>query len=596
MVICTGLILSGFSSLAWIVLRVCLNLDLLAESAVLSGSFCLPESGYACYAPDCICLLLFVNLCLDLPIESAYVCSSSTSVQISLLFFLERQVLRISIWSCFSKKWKVIGSDSPRSKWVMRDMIMSSKHGDKVLIAQPVVTDKAPVVKDKAPVVADKALIVANKHKADVVKLSNVVADKLINVVVADNADVGKALGKKSIVGKDTGLSDILKYKPKNNAPKVVKERRKTELLEEKPKNNAPVVFKERRKTELPKDNPKNKSKAHSEVPVAEKSIVVSEKSKPNPKHKSKETPVKRKMILLKEDDRKKKCKENIKRLLNKLKKKAKKEESDEEIIPKKEIWFSLSQNVTIDKIPSKLGGPVGNYSLIDLEEKEVDHEFIRLWIGQFYPKPLKDIQVNDIASKLVVAQEFDFLFNFNVLTLFTNTMGMSDGLKDQICLDVVRHLRGDFLELKDHLLGILELHSDRNEAEGEETEGFTGDLKTYKKKPKGKESGLALEGLICLTKTTSMTILDNSRATYDSKYKEVCDLLNYGLPVELQLQYDMLRRLRFKFSTKILLHEVNVHAKKKLDLAKEFDKVDANERMSIIVEVIKKKEERDRI
>nr|GEY25534.1 hypothetical protein [Tanacetum cinerariifolium] len=41
-------------------------------------------------------------------------------------------------------------------------------------------------------------------------------------------------------------------------------------------------------------------------------------------------------------------------------------------------------------------------------------------------------------------------------------------------------------LELKDHLLGILELHGEWNEAEGEETEGFTGDLKTYKKKEPG--------------------------------------------------------------------------------------------------------------
>nr|GEW79076.1 hypothetical protein [Tanacetum cinerariifolium] len=69
------------------------------------------------------------------------------------------------------------------------------------------------------------------------------------------------------------------------------------------------------------------------------------------------------------------------------------------------------------------------------------------------------------------------------------------------------------------------------------------------------------------------MTILDNSPGTYDSKYKEVCDILktkenfyDYGiftmlhmetfdggpasnldcrLPVESQLQRDMLRRLR---------------------------------------------------
>ncbi|GJT36828.1 hypothetical protein Tco_0936693 [Tanacetum coccineum] len=100
------------------------------------------------------------------------------------------------------KKSKVIGSDSPMSKWVTRDMIMSTKHGDKVLNPQPVssefnpttgvqvvnkpinvvVADKADVVKksvvaDKAPVVADKAPVVADKP-ANVV-----VADKLYNVV-----------------------------------------------------------------------------------------------------------------------------------------------------------------------------------------------------------------------------------------------------------------------------------------------------------------------------------------------------------------------------------------------------------------------------
>nr|GEW03650.1 dynamin-like protein [Tanacetum cinerariifolium] len=80
--------------------------------------------------------------------------------------------------------------------------------------------------------------------------------------------------------------------------------------------------------------------------------------------------------------------------------------------------------------------------------------------------------------------------------------------------------------------------------------------------------------GRIQLSKTTSMTILDNSRATYDSKYKVVCCLLkkmfahqlklyahnrhalDCGLLVESQLQCDMLRRMRFKFATKLLLHE----------------------------------------
>ncbi|GJW32199.1 hypothetical protein Tco_0052231 [Tanacetum coccineum] len=44
----------------------------------------------------------------------------------------------------------------------------------------------------------------------------------------------------------------------------------------------------------------------------------------------------------------------------------------------------------------------------------------------------------------LVAAKEIDFLFKVNFLTLFTNTMGKADGLKGQICLDVVKRLRED--------------------------------------------------------------------------------------------------------------------------------------------------------
>nr|GEW70449.1 hypothetical protein [Tanacetum cinerariifolium] len=137
----------------------------------------------------------------------------------------------------------------------------------------------------------------------------------------------------------------------------------------------------------------------------------------------------------------------------------------------------------------------------------------------------------------------------------------------------------------------------------------------------KGNKGGLALGGIdlvffpifksehfyvvvFSLTKTTAMTILDNSLGTYDSKYKEVCDLLKklfarhlkqYGYIRHTQvakLQRDMLRRLRFKFATKILLHEINVHAGKMLELAKEFDKTDPVEKMAIIVDAFKKKEE----
>nr|GEY12156.1 ulp1 protease family, C-terminal catalytic domain-containing protein [Tanacetum cinerariifolium] len=64
------------------------------------------------------------------------------------------------------------------------------------------------------------------------------------------------------------------------------------------------------------------------------------------------------------------------------------------------------------------------------------------------------------------------------------------------------------------------------------------------------------------------------------------------GILAESQLQRDMLRRLRFKFVTKILLHEINVLAEKMLELAKEFDKIDHVEKMAIIIDAFKNREE----
>ncbi|GJS28547.1 hypothetical protein Tco_0489167 [Tanacetum coccineum] len=82
------------------------------------------------------------------------------------------------------------------------------------------------------------------------------------------------------------------------------------------------------------------------------------------------------------------------------------------------EAWITGDKiEVTRQKIHDMLGVPVGGYSLFDLDEREADHEFVKLW--------------------LVAAKEINFLFKVNFLTLFTNTMGKADGLKGQICLDV---------------------------------------------------------------------------------------------------------------------------------------------------------------
>nr|GEY04217.1 hypothetical protein [Tanacetum cinerariifolium] len=91
----------------------------------------------------------------------------------------------------------------------------------------------------------------------------------------------------------------------------------------------------------------------------------------------------------------------------------------------------------------------------------------------------------------------------------------------------------------------------------------------------KGNKGGLALGGI-------------------DLKKLFAQNLKQYGHIRHTQLQRDMLRQLRFKFATKILFHEINVHAEKMLELAKEFDKTDPVEKMAIIIDAFKKREERD--
>ncbi|GKE28250.1 hypothetical protein Tco_1443634, partial [Tanacetum coccineum] len=269
-----------------------------------------------------------------------------------------------------------------------------------------------------------------------------------------------------------------------------------------------------------------------------------------------------------------------VKRVISKLEKKVKKQEPDEESVLKKgkktekqltpeqaahEEYLSTFPSFRARTTPSSLfsaiknsrkihdmlGVHVGGYSLFDLDEREADHEFVKLWVGQFHHVELRDLRVNDIARKLVAAKEIDFLFKVNFLTLFMNTMGKTGGLKGQICLDVVRRLREDsvildidwcgyiydclrdsklpsgtnhylgpltFLillyldstkfdrfpvvrtrpairnwstylmkqrqesELKDRVLGLLDLHVEWTEAEVQEAEGFIGSLEISEK------------------------------------------------------------------------------------------------------------------
>ncbi|GKB99499.1 hypothetical protein Tco_0985636 [Tanacetum coccineum] len=67
------------------------------------------------------------------------------------------------------------------------------------------------------------------------------------------------------------------------------------------------------------------------------------------------------------------------------------------------------------------------------------------------------------------------------------------------------------------------------------------------------------------------------------------------GLCTESEKQVSLLRRMRFKIATKILLHELNIHSQKMFDLAYKFETDnDEHTRISIIVNAIKNRVERD--
>nr|GEX68260.1 peptidase C48, SUMO/sentrin/Ubl1 [Tanacetum cinerariifolium] len=69
----------------------------------------------------------------------------------------------------------------------------------------------------------------------------------------------------------------------------------------------------------------------------------------------------------------------------------------------------------------------------------------------------------------------------------------------------------------------------------------------------------------------------------------------DFGLCKELDEQVSMLRRMRFKIATTILLHEFNVHAEKMFDLTFKLEsKNDKQTRISIIVNAIKDMDEHD--
>ncbi|GKB28730.1 peptidase C48, SUMO/sentrin/Ubl1 [Tanacetum coccineum] len=328
--------------------------------------------------------------------------------------------------------------DNPKDKESDKAPVVAavvSDESDKTTVAAPILkektadvieksivvkeSDKAPIVKesDKVPVVkeSDKAMVfghVLKEKPVDVIEKSTVVNEKeksavdVMSKVPKDKekptVDVMSKVGKsKAIVHNDKALDVVSKDKPKGNPPPVVG------------KGNAPsVIGKAKDKPsvlqgKVPTELPKKKHKA--DIP----------KDKPKPKDKHKEDRSKKKLEL--------------KTIKGKM-------VSDE--VDSDEVLVRFTMFPLIKYRRGWEGIPVGGISLFSLDVRPIEHEFVRSWFDQFYPKSLKEIRVDDIASKVISAQQVDFLFKVNFLTLFTNTMGRVAGLKGHICLNVVRRLR----------------------------------------------------------------------------------------------------------------------------------------------------------
>nr|GEW79077.1 retrovirus-related Pol polyprotein from transposon TNT 1-94 [Tanacetum cinerariifolium] len=320
----------------------------------------------------------------------------------------------------------------------------SSENQDKINVVVKKSVKSSSVVADKrSSVVTDKVDVVVKKS----VKTSSVAADNPSSVV-ADKVDVVK--DKVDVVADKA--SDALKNKLIGKGKKLVIGKDK-----DKPKNIA--SDEDDRKKKLEGKSKKDVSDFELETDVVDYSSDEADRKRKKLKIKA---GLKRERSGSDSSDSSKIDTKIIKLLISKLENKVEKEVFDEESLPKKgnkkltkkvkkeesDEDSNLKKGDKIEVTPSKihdmLGVPFGGYSLFDMDEREIGHEFVRKWGGQFYPLELKKVRVNDIAQKLIAAQEIDFLLKVNFLTLFTNTMGNADGLKGQICLDVVRRLRED--------------------------------------------------------------------------------------------------------------------------------------------------------
>nr|GEY14417.1 hypothetical protein [Tanacetum cinerariifolium] len=203
--------------------------------------------------------------------------------------------------------------------------------------------------------------------------------------------------------------------------------------------------------------------------------------------------------------------------------------------LPSKLGWFDVSKlksymlifdlgdkiEVTPSKIHDMLGVPLGGYSLFDLDERETNHEFtmgkadglkgqicldvfIQLredsvifdinWYGYVYDC-LRDNKLpggnnhylGPLTSLILLYLDSIKFNKFSVVRTRPTIRNWSSYLMKQ----------RQKLELKDHVVGLLDLHDEWNEAEVQESKGFIGFLETFEKEDLIKKAKEKLS-LIC--------------------------------------------------------------------------------------------------
>ncbi|GJT49646.1 hypothetical protein Tco_0975803 [Tanacetum coccineum] len=270
------------------------------------------------------------------------------------------------------------------------------KPGDKVFNRKPV-SQFNPNVASNLNLLVDLA---KSNPSSDVAKSSDVVKAKVSAGVVKPkpNADVVQPKASTDVLKVNPNI-DVVQPKASIDVVKV-----STDVVRPKPKADLP---KDKMEADLLKDKPK------ADVPKR-KTNVAKPKSGPEDYQLSK-----RKRHLSKEDEiDEHKKKSNVKMLKRKITIK-----NSEYHLNNDEVEFDSSSDEGSDRKARKVRRKdvlkrnkrrsdfdfssdededtykrirVGGTSLFDLELKPLNHELLKLWVDQFYPKSVKDIRVGN--------------------------------------------------------------------------------------------------------------------------------------------------------------------------------------------------------